>query len=169
MLRIPIMKGYELDTMIQKSCKFLRQCQIGYGPDGIHQCTVAINPKIPFVLLLTHLRGNHTDHPDHAQQMICMLMGQKNMMDLLHGNASILKLAHNTIAAACIYKKIFIIILNCKTSIITSGHKGIACSQHNQSFHLVMSHSYHSGLVTIQQIHSYMQKPIPNQLYRFIN
>ena len=39
MLRIPIMKGYELDTMIQKSCKFLRQCQIGYSSYCFYQCT----------------------------------------------------------------------------------------------------------------------------------
>lgn len=55
-----------------------------------------------------------------------MFMGQKNVMDLRHGNICILKLAHDAVAAACIYQEIFIIILNCKTSIITSGHKGIA-------------------------------------------
>ena len=147
MLRIPIMKGYELDTMIQKSCQFLRQCQIGYGSYCFYQCTVAINPKIPFILFPAHLCCNHTDHPDHTKQMVCMFMGQKNVMDLRHGNICILKLAHDAVAAACIYQEIFIIILNCKTSIITSGHKGIARSQHNQSLHLVISHSCHSNFL----------------------
>ena len=32
-------------------------------------------------------------------------MGQKNVMDLRHGNTCILKLAHDAVAAACIYQK----------------------------------------------------------------
>ena len=126
MLRIPIMKGYELDTMIQKSCKFLRQCQIGYGSYWFLPMHCGNKSEDSLHTVPCASCCNHTDHPDHTKQMVCMFMGQKNVMDLRHGNICILKLAHDAVAAACIYQEIFIIILNCKTSIITSGHKGIA-------------------------------------------
>ena len=76
-------------------------------PDHLVMC---INPDLFIKLSSCHSLTVHSQHPDNSQEMIYMLMGNKNCMNVLPADTCILQLFQDRASAASVNQKIFLLV-----------------------------------------------------------
>lgn len=111
--------------------EFLAYGQTGKGLDCFYKFIMTVNMQIAFILGFVHACGDHTDHPDHAENMVIMGMGHKDVMNLFQRNVLFFQGEKNAIAAAGIGKKVFIAAFHGKAGIIAVDGLGISSAENN--------------------------------------
>ena len=86
----------EQDTVVKMRREFFPDGQAGEGLDGIYQLPVAVNMQIAFIVSLIHAGGDHPDDPDHAENVVVVGMGDKNVVDLLQRDVLLFPTMRNT-------------------------------------------------------------------------
>ena len=118
------------DTVIEQITEFLLDCQSTEGFYGVDQFFVAVNGKPAVILSFQHLGGDHPHHPDHAEDVIVVLMGHEDMVDMIQRDLHILQNAQDSVSASRVYHKIVIVIVDCEAGVITVGNGGIAGTEY---------------------------------------
>lgn len=57
--------------------------------------------------------------------MVGVLMGNKNVMNVIQGNVHVLENPQNPVAASCVGHKILVAIAKCKTGIVIVDNSGV--------------------------------------------
>ena len=97
---------------------------------------MAVNFKLSFIGAAAHHCGHLPYHPDHAQHMIRVGMGDEHTVYFFHRDLRLLQPGKDSVSAACIHQKVVLCVLYAEACIIASGHHGMSGSQHNQiAFH----------------------------------
>ena len=104
--------------------------QAADGGDGIHQSLVAVNLQLAFILSFFHGSSHHAHHPHNTHDVVRVLMGDENVVDMAQVHIHILQDAQDAVSSSCIHHEIFIPVLYGKTGIITAGGLGVSCSKY---------------------------------------
>ena len=117
--------------------ELLLKSQTAERLDGFHQAVMAVNGKGSLVGSLFHLRSDHAYHPHNAENVVCVLMSDKNMMNLCERNLHLIQDAENTVSAAGVHHKKFCLSRLClrldgKACIIAMSDSSVSCAEHIQ-------------------------------------
>ena len=105
------------------------------GNNRIRKTVMTVKIQISVVFAAQNPGTDHPDQPHHTQNVVCMFMGNKNMMDMVQGDFHIVQEPQDTISASCINEKIFLPVPDGKAGIVTTGHSGVPGSEYIKLFH----------------------------------
>ena len=92
--------------------------------------------EFTIIASLVHKVCNLSKHPYHTEYMICMPMSDKHIMKAVIVTTDFFKLGKDLISAARIGEEIGLIRTNHEARIITMCNHSIACTKHNEFFHV---------------------------------
>ena len=99
-----------------------RQKHLHEHLDNLARNVVRVDMKFPGIKILVHQQRNPANHPDRAQYVVGMAMGDKHAAEPLQRHARAFQLPQNPVAAAGIGQKIFVVRRpKGKTGVITLG------------------------------------------------
>ena len=90
----------QMNAVADETVEFVLQGQLTEGVNGGYQAIVAVDLEIPVVFAVFHAGSNETDQPDHTENVVGMLMGHEQMMDLRIIDLHILQNPQDSVAAA---------------------------------------------------------------------
>ena len=82
MYGLPILHRNQENAASNHLEEFTLHGQAAYGGDGIRQALVAVDLQLSLVRALSHGGGNHPHHPHNAQDVVRVLMGHENVVDM---------------------------------------------------------------------------------------
>ena len=83
---IAVIDRHKKDPVVKKPGQLLGQGQHADRTQGVDQVPMTIDPQISRIAFPADGCCDHPDHPDHAQDVVRVLMGQVDMVDLLQGD-----------------------------------------------------------------------------------
>ena len=92
----------------------------------------------------------HAHHPDAAQQMISMGMGDEKVTDELTTYSGLFKLGKDTIAATSIDKQHTLFAMKREASVVASGSQSIASTEHGDIVVPVMHKFRLAGIIAFK-------------------
>ena len=93
------------DAVIEQIAEFFLNRQLTEGLDGIDQLAMAVDGQSSLIFTFQHVGGDHPHHPHHTENMIVVLVGHKDMMDVCEGDLHILQNPKDAVAAAVAYAR----------------------------------------------------------------
>ena len=72
----------EMDSLSNHVIEFSLECETADGGDGVCQIFMAVNMQLPFIETASHTGSDNPNHPYDSQQMICVFMSNKNMVNV---------------------------------------------------------------------------------------
>ena len=96
---------------------------------------MAVDLEIPVVFAVFHAGSNETDQPDHTEDVVGMLMGHEQMMDLRIIDLHILQNPQDAVAAAGIDHEILVAVTQGKAGIVIMSGIGVAGAEYVKLFH----------------------------------
>ncbi len=143
---LPVLHGNELQAVADKLQRSGLEQHVGNFVQQPDHLFMTVDPHRAFILSCLHILTDDPNHPDHAGEMIDMLMRQKNLLHILPVKARVLQLMQNLSAAARVHHEIgffsvFLLIRQHKAGVVALRHHRISGSQHGQ-LHLRFSSSF---------------------------
>ena len=131
-----IMNRNQMDSVSNDLVKLALKRQTAQGINGGNQIRMAINIQITRINASLDARGDKTNHPHNAQNMIRVLMSDKNMVNLVKGNLHILQNGQDSVPSAGIgHEETAGIIADGKASVVAAGNSRVASAEYVQLFH----------------------------------
>ena len=110
--------------------------ETGKGFDRVYQLLMAVNMKSALIGSLVHAGGNHADNPDHAQDVVVVGVGHKDVVDAFQGDLLLFQGKQDAVSAAGVRKKIFSAFFQGETGVIAVDGLGVSGAQNNKFFHM---------------------------------
>ena len=108
------------------TAQFLRQKCAAQRLKNVQRCVMAPDREVALIFPFVDSLGDGAHHPHHAQQVISVGMGQKQMVQVGKGQLGIGQLTQNAVAAAGIHQQKFFCFAQGEAGIIALGHHGVA-------------------------------------------
>ena len=99
---------------------------------------MGVDGRLALVGTFPHVLADHPHHPDDAQQVVDVLVGDKDGAHLPPVQPGVLELMQHGHSAAAIHHKMVIAIAQNKTGIVALRYQCIACAQHGQFHRLLL-------------------------------
>ena len=80
-LRLSVCHRHQKDPVPKQSADLPLEREAAQSGDGVRQLIVAVNMKISLVFSRQDSGSDHADHPDDAQNVIRVFMGDENVVN----------------------------------------------------------------------------------------
>lgn len=128
----------QVDAVTDEAVEFVLQGQLAECVNGGHQAVMAVNLEISVIFAIFYAGGNETDQPDDTENVVSVLMGHEQVVNLRVVNLHIFQNPQDSVAAACIDHEILAAVAQGETGIVIMGGIGVAGAEYIKLFHIIL-------------------------------
>ena len=125
---VAVLQLMEDDTLRYPGELLLGEDHVDDGAQDQQHLVVAIDVEMALVVFAL---GHHADHPDHAQHMVGVGMGDEEVVEVADGHASALELPQHAVASASSDEEARGGGLEEEARVVALGHGGVGRAQHD--------------------------------------
>ena len=130
--RFAVLHAVEVDALVEQREELLRQHQAADRPDERNGVAVAVYIQVARIAVGAHERRDLAQHPDHAERVIRVAVGQKQRADPVNRQVGRLELAEDAVAAARVDEQRARIGPEMKAGVVAARHHRVAGAENGQ-------------------------------------
>ena len=100
---------------------------------------MAVDLQVALKCALFHARCDHTDHPDDAQNVVRVFVGDENVMDMVQIHLHLVENFQDSIAPSGVHHEIFVPVPQREAGVVAVDGLGVSCTEYIELFHCVSS------------------------------
>ena len=116
------------DAVAYGTAYFLVEHQVAHGEQGMARLIVTIDGERRLILTLVDEGRNFANHPDDTHDVVGVGVGNKQVMNILKGNACPMELPEDAVAATCIDHEQRLWRVQAETGVVAAHTHGVACA-----------------------------------------